>query len=292
MKETIPKKMLNYPFWVNDFDRVKDHKLDYPLSSKIFEYPVAFWYGAKKGKKAYSKLSKSLKRFLKRTAPNLPYFVIYNLPYRDMGHYSKGGASTATDYLLFIQEFCKGIEGTKPIIVYEPDALPHSTLMDQEQADYRKNLIQQGLQVLTEESNAYVYVDIGHSNWLEPKDAHELLQQVWVEGCRGFSVNVSNYRSTKESMQWALKVCEYNPDYRFVIDTSRNGNGPHGNDWCNPPGRALGEPPTCDTGNELCDAFLWIKIPGESDGKGNGGPRAGKFWGSMAETLVKNADLI
>ena len=188
--------MLNYPFWVNDFDRVKDHKIKYPLSSKIFEHPVAFWYGAKKGKKSYSKLEKSLKRFIKRTSPKLPYFVIYNLPNRDMGHYSKGGANTATDYLLFIQEFCKGIEGTKPIVIFEPDALPHCTLMDSKQAEYRKNLIQAGLQVLTEESQAYVYIDIGHSNWLDAETSDKLLQDVWVDGCRGFSVNVSNYRST------------------------------------------------------------------------------------------------
>ena len=282
--------MLDYPFWVNDFDRVKDHKIKYPLASKIFEHPVAFWYGAKKGKKAYSKLSKSLKRFIDRTSPNLPYFVIYNLPNRDMGHYSKGGAVSATDYLLFIQEFCQGIEGTKPIIIFEPDALPHSTLMQPEQAEYRLNLIREGLNVLIEHSDAYVYIDIGHSNWLDAETSHKLLQKVWVDGCRGFSVNVSNYRSTAESMKWALNICEYSENYRFVIDTSRNGNGPHGNDWCNPPGRALGEPPTCDTGAGKCDAFLWVKIPGESDGKCNGGPKAGKFWGPMAETLVKNAD--
>ena len=96
---------LDYPFWVNDFDRVKDHRINYPLSSKIFEEPVAFWYGSKKGK-TIKKLEHSLKRFLKRTAPNLPYFVIYNLPNRDMGHYSKGGAKGATEYLLFLHEFC------------------------------------------------------------------------------------------------------------------------------------------------------------------------------------------
>ena len=89
-------------------------------------------------------------------------------------------------------------------------------------------------------------------------------------------------------MEWALKICEYNEDWHFVIDTSRNGNGPHGNDWCNPPGRALGEPPTCDTGEEKCDAFLWIKIPGESDGTGNGGPRAGRFWPEMGSQLIGN----
>ena len=134
------KMALNYPFWVNDFDRVKDHRINFPLSSKIFEHPVAFWYGSKKGKPV-KKLEKSLKRFLKRTAPNLPYFVIYNLPNRDMGHYSKGGAKDASEYLMFIHEFCEGIKGHKPIVIYEPDALPHTTHMESIQSEYRLNLI-------------------------------------------------------------------------------------------------------------------------------------------------------
>ena len=282
--------MLNYPFWVNDFDRVKDHRITHPDVGKIFEQPVAFWYGAKRNKNAYANLEKSLKRLLKRTLPALPYFVIYNLPNRDLGHYSKGGASDATEYLLFLQEFCRGIKGHKPIIIYEPDALPHSTLMDEKQSEYRKNLILSGLEILTEESDAYVYVDIGHSNWLSPEQASELISSVSNADIRGFSVNVSNYRTTEESMKWALKVCEYNENWHFVIDTSRNGKGPHGNDWCNPPGRALGIPPTCDTGEAKCDAFLWVKIPGESDGKGNGGPRAGRFWPDMGSELVGNTD--
>ena len=43
-----------------------------------------------------------------------------------------------------------------------------------------------------------------------------------------------------------------------------------------------------NTGEPKCDAYLWIKIPGESDGKGNGGPRAGKFWPEMATELIKD----
>ncbi|UOE43682.1 glycoside hydrolase family 6 protein [Agromyces larvae] len=70
----------------------------------------------------------------------------------------------------------------------------------------------------------------------------------------------------------------------FVIDTSRNGQGPwtapagaypDAEAWCNPPERGIGERPTTDTGDALIDAFLWIKVPGESDGKcyrGTGGP--------------------
>ena len=52
----------------------------------------------------------------------------------------------------------------------------------------------------------------------------------------------------------------------------RNGAGPSPDGaWCNPPGRALGEEPTTDTGDPLVDAYLWIKPPGDSDGTCQGG---------------------
>ena len=101
---------------------------------------------------------------------------------------------------------------------------------------------------------------------------------------------------------------------RFVIDTSRNGQGhwtptvsyPDPQDWCNPPGRGLGLLPTADTGNTLIDAYLWIKIPGESDGECTRGlgpagetvdpewglidPAAGQWFPEMALGLVQNAN--
>jgi endoglucanase len=83
----------------------------------------------------------------------------------------------------------------------------------------------------------------------------------------------------------------------FVIDTSRNGNGPNlmqaygaapynqsaatvatlkNGNWCNPPGSGLGLKPTADTGVPLLDAYLWVKTPGQSDGQCDaaGGVRA------------------
>ena len=278
---------LNYPFWVNDFDRVKDHKKTYPLASKIFEHPVSFWYGERNGKEM-EKIDYSLQRLLRRTYPQLPVLVVYNMPNRDIGQYSKGGAKTRESYLNFLKSFADGIGKNKPILIYEPDSLVHTTEMSKEDSEARLSLMKEGLQVLTNNCNALIYIDIGHSNWLSPVDASKLLNKVTNNKVRGFAVNVSNYRSNTESMKWSLELCEHRPNDYFVIDTSRNGNGPHGNDWCNPPGRALGTPPTCDTGEEKCDAFLWIKIPGESDGKANKGPRAGRFWGEMAEELVRN----
>ena len=101
----------------------------------------------------------------------------------------------------------------------------------------------------------------------------------------------------------------------FVIDTSRNGQGPwdpssynfpDAQDWCNPPDRGLGLTPTADTGNALIDAYLWVKIPGESDGECTRGlgpagetidpawdlidPPAGVWFPEMALDLAQNAN--
>ncbi len=100
----------------------------------------------------------------------------------------------------------------------------------------------------------------------------------------------------------------------FVVDTSRNGAGPwvatdaqkalgDVQDWCNPPDRGLGKRPSSVTGNTLIDAYLWIKIPGESDGSCNRwlpsgspdpvrnmtDPAAGVWFPEMALELAKNA---
>jgi endoglucanase len=99
----------------------------------------------------------------------------------------------------------------------------------------------------------------------------------------------------------------------FVVDTSRNGQGswtppadhPAGDpqNWCNPPDRGLGSRPTANTGQPLVDAYLWVKIPGESDGqcyrwtsgpldpvRNMADPAAGQWFPVMALELVHNAN--
>ena len=97
----------------------------------------------------------------------------------------------------------------------------------------------------------------------------------------------------------------------FVIDTSRNGQGPwtppagkytDAEAWCNPPGAGLGRTPTTSTGDPLADAYLWIKVPGESDGRcyrGTAGPtdpergivdpEAGQWFPQQAAELIARA---
>lgn len=104
------------------------------------------------------------------------------------------------------------------------------------------------------------------------------------------------------------------PTTRFVIDTSRNGAGPwqppsgvypDPQDWCNPPDRGLGLRPGAAAGVPLLDAYLWVKIPGESDGACTRGlgpagstvdpewglvdPPAGAWFPQMALQLARNA---
>jgi endoglucanase len=103
------------------------------------------------------------------------------------------------------------------------------------------------------------------------------------------------------------------PLIHFVIDTSRNGRGSWApkpgttykdpQTWCNPPDRGLGLRPTTRTGKPLVDAYLWIKIPGESDGqcdRGMGGgidpergyadPPAGAWFEKQAAELIQLAN--
>jgi len=278
---------MNYPFWINDFNRVSNFR-DYPILKKIFENPSSFWYGDNP-KKPKEHMEKSIRRLLNRAQPQLPILVMYNIPNRDIGLHSKGGAKTKERYLDFIERFARGVGEDSPIVIYEPDALPHSTHLPEDEQKWRLDLMKESLQYLTDNCNGQFYIDVGHSSWLEPGDVSNLLDKVSNPKVRGFSVNVCNYRTTKESMKWSRKILKYRPKDYFVIDTSRNGQGPNDVEWCNPPGRGLGERPTTDTSHPHCDAYLWVKIPGESDGKCNGGPKAGKFWVGQGIELIKNS---
>jgi len=105
---------------------------------------------------------------------------------------------------------------------------------------------------------------------------------------------VSSYSPTKDitgyaqAIRTSLQRSGYsNP--RFVVDTARNGAADWRDDWCNPPGRALGQRPGVKTASPLADAYLWIKLPGESDGACKGGPSSGSWWPEYALGLAERA---
>ncbi|MEJ3744249.1 glycoside hydrolase family 6 protein [Actinomycetes bacterium KLBMP 9797] len=145
----------------------------------------------------------------------------------------------------------------------------------------------------------------------------------WISSCLAFVKNpedggwrLGNYRVCASQWEpatiddfstWVLSDQWYAdnmgsavPTTRFVVDTSRSGQGANdmsaygkapynqpesvvtslrNGNWCNPPGRGVGPRPTANTGVPLLDAYVWAKIPGESDGSCDiaGGARAWDF---------------
>ncbi|MET0794509.1 MAG: glycoside hydrolase family 6 protein [Polyangiaceae bacterium] len=227
----------------------------------------------------------------------LPLYVAYNLPGRDCGQYSAGGAKTGDAYKTWISGFARGIGARKAVIILEPDALGLLTkCLTGEEQNLRLSLMRYAVESFNALPHTFVYIDAGHSAWLPVQEAASRLKAAGIEQAQGFALNVSNFRANDELIEYGKQISALVGDKHFVLDTSRNGNGPittsdSGSEatWCNPPGRALGSPPTSRTADPLCDAYLWLKKPGESDGTCNGGPKAGTFWTEQALELARNA---
>jgi endoglucanase len=228
-----------------------------------------------------------------------PIFVAYNLPGRDCGRYSQGGAATAAAYRTWVDTAAAGIGPGPAVVIVEPDASAEivagclrSTAATSE-ASLRYAVATFGRRPAT-----HVYLDAGNSAWItDPARLVPVLHAAGIGLADGFALNVANFQTTPDSVHYGHALSSALGGAHFVVDTSRNGRGslPSGTaytgpQWCNPPGRALGYPPTTVTAQPLVDAYLWIKLPGSSDGAcGLGYPPAGTFWPSYALGLAARA---
>ncbi|HSS38146.1 MAG TPA: glycoside hydrolase family 6 protein, partial [Polyangia bacterium] len=184
--------------------------------------------------------------------------------------------------------------------------------------------------------NGFIYLDAAHAGWLGwPKNIAKIVpmyKEVLAmaggpDRIRGFALNVSNYDPPKDPAT-PKRVPDYPPNDEigyandlakllpsagitgkgFVIDTGRSGV-PNvrsaGANWCNIKGAGLGERPQANPAPKV-DAYLWIKVPGESDGTADpkaprydsncssedatpGAPQAGDLFVQYLIDLAKNA---
>jgi endoglucanase len=220
----------------------------------------------------------------------LPILVAYDIPLRDCGSYSSGGAASPDAYRSWIRSFAAGIGTRRAIVVLEPDALAGMDCLSAQDQQTRLDLLRDAVSVLASHPGISVYLDAGHPGWHSAADMASRLLRAGVQAAQGFALNVSSFATTADSLAYGDQISALTGGAHFVVDTSRNGLGaaPDGA-WCNPPGRALGDRPTAATGDPQADAYLWIKRPGESDGTCNGGPAAGAWWPSYALMLAQNA---
>jgi endoglucanase len=346
------------------------------LLQKMVGKGHAVWFTSGTAAEVQKAVKKTMRQAHARHA--VPVLVAYDLPFRDCGQYSAGGALNTADYLAWIDGLAKGIGNGKAILILEPDGLgiiPYNgewcqpdltgtglTPATANQARYDQ--LNGAVDRLEQQPNVSVYLDGTHSNWLGVGDISKRLVDAGVTRAQGFFLNASNYELTSHLQKygtwiskciafandteeggwrmghydwcasqyypanpndfstWGLSDAWYDgnmgtavPTTHFVVDTSRNGQGPwtaptgkYSGDpqtWCNPPGRGAGIAPTTNTGNALVDAYLWLKVPGESDGSCNrsvagsttdpewGGivdPVAGAWFPQMALQLAQNAN--
>ena len=215
-------------------------------------------------------------------------FVPYNIPSRDCGQHSSGGAKNATAYRSWIAEVAAGIGSGAAIVVLEPDSLTVTDCLTPAELEDRMTLLRETAASFAALPGVRLYLDGGHPGALPAEESAERLRLAGVGHARGFALNVSNFESTARNIRYGETISGLLSGKSYVIDTSRNGNGAN-REWCNPFGRALGEEPSLTTGLEHGDAFLWVKRPGESDGTCNGGPAAGQFWPGYALELARAA---
>ncbi|WP_415951976.1 glycoside hydrolase family 6 protein [Streptomyces sp. KLOTTS4A1] len=287
------------PYWVNPGSNAAEQLRTYEsdgkdadaaLIKKIAEQPTGEWIVPEQAEEQARDFTEAAE-----AADREAVLVLYNIPHRDCGQFSKGGASDGDAYRAFIDEVAEGIGDRQATVILEPDAVLH--LVDgctpQEFHEERYALLSGAIDTLHTLKNTKVYLDGGNPGAGSPDSFWDPLKRAGIDKADGFAVNVSNFYPTEESIAYGKELSEKVGNKPFVIDTSRNGNGTYQADepdlWCNPPGRALGEIPSVQTADERVDAYLWIKRPGESDGECRGGPKAGEWWPEYALELARNA---
>jgi len=369
-------------------DLMSSGDMDAALIWEMVGVPQSVWFNGDTPKKTKQAVKNTVK--IAAGKQTVPVLVAYNIPFRNCAPSSAGGATTAQEYMDWIDEFAAGIGDKNAVVILEPDGLgiipwykqfrglpseggyewcQPTGAVEATAADDRFAMLNYAVDKLKAQPNTLVYLDGTNSGWLGSGDAAHRLEQAGIDRADGFFLNVSDYRLTSHLQKygtWIAKCFWFSTDTgswgfdhfdwcasqyypadpndfstwgltdqwyadnvesqtsapypgdagwkSFVIDTSRNGQGhwtpiavyPDPQVWCNPPGRGLGLTPTADTGSTLIDAYLWVQIPGESDGECTRGlgpvgvtvdpewglidPPAAQWFPEMALDLARNAN--
>ncbi len=260
---------------------------DASLMDKIAGSAQAIWLGGWVSNKETENTIKNINA--EAASQNaVPVYVLYNIPQRDCGSYSAGGANNPDGYRAWSSMVANAIGNSEAIVIIEPDSIAQITCLSSNDQNTRLSLLSDAVSKLKAKKNISVYIDAGHAGWVDADTMSSRLKSAGIAQADGFALNVSNFVSTSDNITYGNSLSQKMGNKHFVIDTSRNGNGSDGS-WCNPYGRALGAKPSTNTGQQLVDAYLWAKVPGESDGTCNGGPSAGTWWPEYALGLASQA---
>ena len=255
-----------------------------PVPNEHTQEQVAAKFGANTWLGAWSgNVKDTVSQEVNRSHDDVSVLIEYNIPGRDNGNYSSGGLATPYQYDAWTKQVADGIGEEPAWVIVEPDAIGLMDGLSVDQQSERYDMLQQAINNYQTADNARVYVDL--SVWLGVDEAAKRIKN--LSGMHGFSLNVSGYNDLQTMLAFGDAVAR-KTGLHYVIDTSRNGYGnPHSPMWCNVTDTKIGHEVTTSTASEYCDAYLWLKVPGESDGLGinddgshprDDVPAAGVFW--------------
>lgn len=257
------------------------------MLNKIAVEPTAIWLTGGTQDEVY----KQVQDILKAAGSALVTFIVYNIPHRDNGGASAGGAADQAAYESWIGAIdaaVKDLGNPKVVFIMEPDALGFAS----QKADYAQYAtIKIAIDILTQNPNRSVYLDIPMWNPTPDSMASAitfLKTQDGMKNVRGWALNTSGYNNDEACQRFGESLvgivgCHY------IVDTSRNANGGVPGQWENVPGQELGAKPLSQPATATFDGNIWAKPPGESDGNNSGHPNAGEFDYAYAVELAKNS---
>jgi endoglucanase len=247
----------------------------------LLETPVAQWLTGPPTDTARA-IEDNLRRAEAQGA--VPLFVVYNITDRDLGGESGGGSESPAAYRTWVRQVSDAVGDAPAVLVLEPDALPGVPRMDEAGQAERIALLRDALGVLRDRNpRTAVYLDVGHSRWLDAATVAGLVERVDEDGTlvTGVALNVSNQRPEGELRDYVDELWDaLGRRVHVIVDSSMNGAPGTGEllEWCNPAGERVGRLPDTAFDPDAWVEEAYVKAPGESDGRcGTSTEEAGVF---------------
>ena len=155
------------------------------LIEKISKNAQGVWFGD------WNKdIKKDVSDVVSRRGSTVPILVPYNIPGRDCGYFSDGGASDTAAYKTWINGFAAGIGDAEVVVILEPDALWMAVAKKCDAVKNNLSTLKYAVQALNKQPNAHVYIDAGMAG--DPSAIASGLNQAGVYEADGFALNVSD----------------------------------------------------------------------------------------------------
>jgi endoglucanase len=193
---------------------LKQHRPGDALAmAKLASWPQAQWFTD--GTPA--QVAASVRTLVRAAArqKSVPVLVAYNVPLRDCGLYSSGGAQSDAAYRAWIDGLVSGLGGGWSVVIVEPDGLanlpsdcgpdsdPSGELTEGRIADLNYAVTR-----LATNPGTSVYLDAGNTAWRSVGDIAGRLIQAGVARTQGFSLNVSNSWPTSANNHYGRWVAQ------------------------------------------------------------------------------------